>query len=385
MTESFANDSLANGTATTEGGPSGILVAATQTVICVVSLLWSCFSNALLLYVLLRCKELRTDSNILVADLVIVDLLNIFTNFPLFVCSAVLDLRALRGAQAAWWMSTLHVAFSYMTLTTMFLMMIERFLAIRFPLRLKSTKTTTKVLLAVLVKWVATLATVLGVYVPLRDIDLGERPVIEYKAAYSRTNSAIGRIFTPLVLVVSVLLFVICRKVIQDSLREQQHCSLPADQRFADRVRKQRAINTIFIVIIMICFSYVPLFLRAALPLGLSGSARQWLLCVLSLVLFFPAIFNPLIYFMRVGSFRSALKELARGGSVGERHWRRNSVQPRRVNRRLQKNISWTVYCAKSRELPMEKGRRWSNMSRAQTKSSDSELTVNSRARRHSI
>ena len=270
-------------------------------------------ANGLLLGLLARFKALQTTSNVLIVDLAVVDLLNVLINVPLFMCYGVMDLEVFRGKLISWFVGTLHVLFAYLTLTTMCLMMMHRFLAIRFPVYYQAKKTRTRVLMAILVKWLLSVITVIGVYAYLFKIDLGNSPVEEYRASYNKESKAvIPRIFAPAILVVSICLYMVCRRTLKATSRNLQRIQDSAVEK-----GKQKAINTILIVVVIFCASYVPEILRSSFPLGLAGKHRQWLQFALNVVLFLPSTINPFIYFVRVTSFRRAFKGLFARSRVG--------------------------------------------------------------------
>lgn len=298
-------------------------IIAAQASISVVLLTVSSFANGLVFFLLVRFKTLQTAHNILVADLAVVDLLNIVINVPLFVCYAVLDLDVFQGRLTAWLLSTLHVLFAYLTLTTMFMMMTDRFMAIRFPFSYRHIKTKKRILVAIFVKWLLSFVAVFSVYGPLYNVNLGDSPVLEYRMTYNReSNAAIPRILAPLVLLGSVFLYLFSWY----TLKRHARVNLPRAQHRTGRKRKEKAINTILFIIILFCASFVPEILRSTRPLELVGKAKQWLLFGLSFLIFLPSAVNPFVYFRRVERFRLALKQLMTRRENHESQWRRDNV-----------------------------------------------------------
>lgn len=274
----------------------------------------SILGNGFMCFLLARFKQLQTVSNFLLVDLAVVNLLSVGINGPLFVCYVVLDLDALRGRLVAWFVSTLHVFFAFLTLITMFLMLIHRFLAIRFPLKYRAMKTKQNVLITIAVKWLLNFIIVLSVYVPLLKIDLGTcGSVIEYRESYANeSHQVILRVFTPLVLLGIIVLFLLSWRAFGQKSREngQIHPTLLANLQTITKRRNQVALKTILITVVIFCISYVPVVLRSVHSLGMQGGAKKWLLFVLSLLLFLPNAIDPFIYFARVANFRSAIKQL---------------------------------------------------------------------------
>lgn len=296
-----------------ETQPANVITIAVQLFLSTCLFLVSILGNSLICFLLARFKSLRNVHNILVVDLVVVDLLNVVINGPLFVCYVVLDLDSFRGRLTAWVVSTLHVLFAYLTLTTMFLMMIERFLAIQFPFKYRVGKTKQKTLVAVLIKWLLSAVAVLSVYVPLYEINLGKRSVREYRTAYSEISPIVGRYLSPPILLASVFLYFFTRRAlkVQDSrLRVSGLAMSAVDKLKLANRKKSKGLNTILIIIIIFCISYVPTMFRSAFSFGARGSAMQWLVFVLCSSLFLPSALNSLVYFGRVENFQTAVKRL---------------------------------------------------------------------------
>ena len=193
-------------------------------------------------------------------------------------------------------------------------MLIHRFLAIRFPLKYRAVKTKQNVLITIAVKWLLNFIIVLSVYVPLLKIDLGTcGSVIEYRDSYANeSHQVILRVFTPLVLLGIIVLFLLSWRAFGQKSREngQIHPTLLANLQTITKRRNQVALKTILITVVIFCISYVPVVLRSVHSLGMQGDAKKWLLFVLSLLLFLPNAIDPFIYFARVANFRSAIKQL---------------------------------------------------------------------------
>ena len=286
---------------------SNVNTVAVQVVLSSCLFFVSALGNGLLCFLLARFKHLRTVANIPVADLAVVDLLNIIINGALFVCSVLLSFDTFRGRLIAWLVSTLHVFFAFLTLTTMFMMMMDRFLAIQFPFKYRAIKTKKKVLVIIFIKWLLSLVAVLAVFVPLYKVDLGECLVIDYRVAYGEElGFKIGRYFLgPPVLLGSICVYVISRRSLKSN-----NSNLPAgssSQRSSDQ-RTKKALNTIVITLLIFCFSYIPSFFIGANTFRLLQS-RRWRLFVLYFLLFIPSALNPFVYLGRVQCFQVIIRQ----------------------------------------------------------------------------
>ena len=137
--------------------------------------------------------------------------------------------------------------FSLLSLTTMALQMIDRYLAVCWPVFYMANKSKTKMLVIILVKWVFIISLTGLLYFPLYKIDLGSVPVVNYRRIYSRTLS-----------------------------RQPAHVLPAAVQNGNSPMARicQKALYTILIVTFMCVVSYLPMIIRSAVGLRFENSGK---------------------------------------------------------------------------------------------------------------
>lgn len=267
--------------------------------------------NGLVIFLFTRHKTLRNLPNYLIVDLAIVDLLNSVINIPLSICYVVLNDSVYRGRTFAWIVSLLHIMFSLLSLTTMTLQMIDRYLAVCWPVFYLANKSKTKMLVIILVKWVFIISLTGLLYFPLYKIDLGSVPVVIYRRIYSRTLSAY---FIRTVVYVCILSIIVFAVLALRPLRQRAHV-LPAavQNRNSPMARiRQKALYTILIVTFMCVASYLPMIIRSVLGFGFENSGKEAHLAAFAVMicLAIPSALNPIVYLNRVQDFALKVKQL---------------------------------------------------------------------------
>lgn len=94
--------------------------------------------NVLLFFSLFRYKVLRTVHDALIADFAVVDFLNCVVIIPLSIHFVVLE--RFHVTSFVWALSFLHSFFILNSLSTLMLQMVDRYLAISFPVTYKAKK-----------------------------------------------------------------------------------------------------------------------------------------------------------------------------------------------------------------------------------------------------
>ena len=267
--------------------------------------------NGLVIFLFTRHKTLRKLPNYLIVDLAIVDLLNSVINIPLSICYVVLNDSVYRGRTFAWIVSLLHIMFSLLSLTTMALQMIDRYLAVCWPVFYMANKSKTKMLVIILAKWVFIISLTGLLYFPLFKIDLGSVPVVNYRRFYSRTLSAYFKRIVVYVCILSMIVFaVLAMRKLRQPARE-----LPAAGQYRNspmaRIR-QKALYTILIVTFMCVVSYLPMIIRSVVGFGFENSEKEAHLAAFAMMicLAIPSALNPIVYLNRVQDFALKVKQL---------------------------------------------------------------------------
>ena len=113
----------------------------------------SIIGNGSFIAIFVRFKNLRNFPNILFVNLAVVDFLNVVINIPLYLFSIVWETSWMRGKTLAVISASLHLEFVLLNMVSMFAIMLDRFLALRFSLKYYTWKTTSKAYAAVVLIW----------------------------------------------------------------------------------------------------------------------------------------------------------------------------------------------------------------------------------------
>ena len=128
--------------------------ASIETTLCLVLILTGVLGNGTICFLMIRFKSLRTIPNILLTNLAIVDLLNIIINVPFLILSHVYDLKTLYTKTSAWWTAFPFILFVLLNLSSMFLLILDRFLALVHCFKYRLWRTRRKVLCAICAMWI---------------------------------------------------------------------------------------------------------------------------------------------------------------------------------------------------------------------------------------
>ena len=161
-------------------------VIALQLTICVVLLLTAVIGNGAVCFLVVRFKALRTVPNILLANLACMECLNILVNLPLYIVYDICNKESLITSTVAWWMAFLAILFVLLNLTSMFILVADRYFAIACTMKCHTWKSPRKALVATITVWVTALvAAMLGGAVPLYNVELGTKTNFDYRTAYA--------------------------------------------------------------------------------------------------------------------------------------------------------------------------------------------------------
>ena len=165
-------------------------VIALQLTLCVVLLLTAVIGNGVVCFLVMRFKALKTVPNILLANLACMEFLNILVNLPPYMVYDICNKESLITSTVAWWMAFLAILFVLLNLTSMFILVADRYFAIAYIMKYYTWKSPRKALVAAITAWITALvAAALGSAVPLYNVELGTKTNFDYRAAYAtKTN-----------------------------------------------------------------------------------------------------------------------------------------------------------------------------------------------------
>ncbi|XP_078352219.1 trace amine-associated receptor 1-like [Oculina patagonica] len=301
---------MASNSSVDDNSISGDMIAV-QFTLFIILLQAAVVGNGLLFFLFIRNRTLRTVHHALIANLSMVDLLNSVINIPLSICYVVLDTGSFRGKKIAWTVSFLHSCFALLSLSAIALQMIDRYLAICWPVFYKAKKSLTKVIAAIFVKWLVVFAIVLAAYIPLYGLDIGHVSVLEYRELYAReSGQKIPKYIVP-IFVFMILLFggLSLKKLKNRAVLAEDAVGQNRQNSPNTRARK-KAVYTILILLSISMAAYLPAVINGRVRLGLRNQAKRWLVFVIIFMLSVSSTVNPYIALIRVKCFADKLKVL---------------------------------------------------------------------------
>lgn len=213
----------------------------------------SLVGNSAICVLLIRFKTLRTVTNILIANLAVIDILNTVTNMPLMIMWYTCKVPYLNGRATSWFIVTWYVLFMYLTVFNLTAMTMDRFGAIVQSIWYYSWKSVNKAKVAVLIVWILAAAYTYGMFVLGLDIDIGDAPVLAYRKHYFEN---FGRLFIiPGHLVpLTIMLYTgasIWHSVYKHDKRISTFCSI--GRRFKNDVNTAKTIGLTVIAFLLMC------------------------------------------------------------------------------------------------------------------------------------
>ena len=285
-------------------------IAPVQCTLFFIIFLAAIVGNGVFLFLFIRNKTLRTVHHALFTDLSIIDLLNSAINIPLSVCYVVYDIASFRNKTFAWTVSFLQVFFALLSLSSMALQMIDRYLAVCWPIFYKTGKLMAKIIVVIIVKWLVILTIVLLIYVPLYDVDLGHSLVLEYRELYSKkSRQKLSRYVTP-VLILTILLFGSLSLWYLRKRPGQLDGAVQNLHNSPNRRAKKKAVRTVLILLTVILISFLPAAINARLLLGHDSQTKFRIAFAILFSLNIPSAVNPFVVLFRVKCFSDKLGAL---------------------------------------------------------------------------
>ena len=149
-----------------------------------VVMIGSIVGNSVICLLLVRFKTLRTVPNILIANLVVVDILNAVTNMPLLIMWYICKVPYFKGRNISWFIISWNVLVMYLTVFNLTVLTMDRFGAIVHGFRYHSWKTLNKAKVAVVLVWLLAAAYTYGMFILGLHINIGDESVLVYRIHY---------------------------------------------------------------------------------------------------------------------------------------------------------------------------------------------------------
>ena len=262
--------------------------------------------NALVIFAVATRRRLRNNSTILLASLAGADLL---TGLVVLPFAFAIDLKRLLGFDS---FCLLEKAFTvtlamvtYASISHIVMISIDRFIAIKYPLRYQEIVTETRILISIVLAWGFTLLVTINELV-LALID-GDSVYSIYSHVNTIIQMAIGTLSTVVISLSYGYIYSETRRQVKRLKAEQ----LPQEE--VQRIRNDRtAATTLAIILIVLVATYLPTIVLTALSSSIAAPPRficiiwSWVggTCVLG------PLFNPIIYRWRMKNLRRAFLEI---------------------------------------------------------------------------
>ena len=180
--------------------PKPLSTKVLMSLLTVLLALGATFGNGSILAVIARFKSFRTVPNTLLANLAVVDMLNIAINMPTYMISVTLEAGWFRGQSLAIMSSFFNRLLIILNLASMLALMADMYFAMAFDLKYFAWKSTYKAVVSSFIIWFSGTLIVVLFSIPLLRIDLGDVQVIEYRAKIYQQgkyyNAAFMALFT---------------------------------------------------------------------------------------------------------------------------------------------------------------------------------------------
>ncbi|KAK3753647.1 hypothetical protein QZH41_014751, partial [Actinostola sp. cb2023] len=275
--------------------------------------------NSTIIILMKRFQSLRTISNMMLANMAIVDNFNILANLPWFVLVGVLEMNdVVRGRLMSALIATSQVLLNNLKLLSMIAMICERYLALSLGLRYSVWKNKQKVAMFLILVWIIAFAITVPWFLSIYKIDIGDAPTFEYRIAYfqqvGKTASFFLFLFSGIAItVISVSTCMSFKKQMKrfQSWGETGQGLQERRLRKARTKTEARAAFTIGLTIAVYVLCYLPVILFSVFVGDNSEitktSQAKWFGFVANFFLFFSSACNPFIYILRSGKFRFAI------------------------------------------------------------------------------
>lgn len=228
--------------------------------------------NVLLFFSLFRYKVLRTVHDALIADFAVVDFLNCVVIIPLSIHFVVLERFHVKSF--VWALSFLHSFFILNSLSTLMLQMVDRYLAISFPITFKAKKSWTKIIAVISFKWFAILIITLSVYVPVYDGKIGKSTAFHYRKVYAReTEDAPPKYVVPFLVVIILILGALSLRNLKrlKHPRQVRHIArVPTQEHSPSSKARKKSLYTILLLLSITATAYLLAAIKVTVWFGLS-------------------------------------------------------------------------------------------------------------------
>ena len=287
-----------------------------QLSLCLILLTTCLIGNGAICFLVMRFRTLKTVPNILLANLAAADFFTTLVTLPPFVVYHDFNDDLFNSSAGAWWITFLAFFFTLLNLNSMFILIVDRYLAIVYAIRYNVWKFSSKALVAVSVAWVISLISSLVIAAPMYNIELGRKSVLYYKSVYAkRTNYRPSIVPIIAILVISIAIVTICtmREMWKSRRLRVSDVAVTLRKNSKREETASRSASTILMILLSFALSELLGFCLIILSTDVvSDEQSQWFFFLGTCLFFFSSSINAFIYSYRSSRFRLALKEILR-------------------------------------------------------------------------
>ena len=261
--------------------------------------------NALVIFVVATRRRLQTNTNILLACLAGTDLLTGLVVYPLTIA---VDIKRILGVGPFCTLEKLNsvaiAVVGFASLSHLVSINIDRYIAIKYPLRYLEIATKQRLMAGVLLIWAMT------VLVTIKEISFA---LIDSESVFMKVKDVI-LIFVCLVYI-AVIIYT-NRYVFRETRRQKKRIQTEqVTHEEAKRMKRdKKAANTLAIILGAIALTYLPTIIAFLLTLSSMNTLEPgvtsilWRWCLNSVLL--GSLLNPVIYFWRIKKLRRTFVEI---------------------------------------------------------------------------
>ena len=277
-----------------------------------ISVLPTVLLNALVIFAVAKREQLRNESTILLACLAGADLLTGLLGQPIRIAVEVQRLRktgTFCGVLER--VSILSLGWHiFATLSHLLLITVDRYIAIKKPLRYREIVTTRRVTVAVLLAWAST------IFVAIQDSILAaiNSDTNIYSVYWNLTVVTFNILGLISIIVIVAIYLYIFLEVQRQQRSQTEHLSV---EEIATIRRNNRAAKTLGIILITLIVTYLPMIVSSIMYYSVNLQ-RPVLNCLASWVatlIMLSSLCNPVIYCWRMKKFCQAFLEILHLGN----------------------------------------------------------------------
>ena len=265
------------------------------------SVLFTIVLNAMVIFVIATKRRLQTNSNILLACLAVTDLLTGLVGFPVAIA---VDLKRIFGDGPFCTLEKLFIVASsvpsFASVSHLVLISVDRYIAIKYPLRYHDIVTKQRLITGVLLVWAASML------VLIEEVTFA---VIDSDSIYMKVKDTI--IFFICLVYVVVIIYT-SYYIFSETRRQKKR--IQTEQVTREEAKRMKKDNTLAIILAVLAWTYLPTIIGVIVTLssgnlmGPGATSVLWRWVATSVML--GSLFNPLIYCWRIKKLRHAFLEI---------------------------------------------------------------------------